>query len=92
MLFTLKFNQTNQLIPVQFASSTESIKLGFENLQIVNVREDVEHYKGSYDITPLITAQIMPTSNKFMDDDVRIEMIPTRELDNEAGGVTFIVG
>lgn len=34
----------------------------------------------------------LPTRSKTMRDDVRIDMIPTREIPNAAGGVTFIVG
>lgn len=50
------------------------------------------YYDGAYDVTPLITAQRLATSRKLMRDDVRIDMIPTREINNDAGGVTFIVG
>lgn len=52
----------------------------------------VDYYEGDYDVTPLITAQTLPTRSKTMRDDVRIDMIPTREIPNAAGGVTFVVG
>lgn len=51
-----------------------------------------ENYTGSYDITPLITAQRLPTANKHMTNDVLVRMIPTSEVQNSAGGVTFIIG
>jgi hypothetical protein len=51
-----------------------------------------EYYNGSYDITPLITAQTMAVKEKTMRDDVLIRMIPTREVLNAAGGVSFIIG
>lgn len=51
-----------------------------------------EDYTGEYDVTPLITAQTLHTKDKHMNDNVRVDMIPTRELENAAGGVTFIVG
>ena len=53
---------------------------------------DIEHYAGEYDVTPLVTAQVLATRDKLMDDNVRVNMIPTREESNAAGGVTFIVG
>lgn len=56
------------------------------------VHEEVEHYDGEYDVTPLITAQTLHTKDKMMDDNVRVDMIPTHEIPNAAGGVTFIVG
>lgn len=51
-----------------------------------------EHYKGSYQVTPLVTTQVLTTKEKLMDDNVTVYMIPTQEIQNDAGGVTFIVG
>lgn len=54
--------------------------------------DGIEHYTGDYDVTPLVTSQVLATRDKLMDDNVRVDMIPTREENNAAGGVTFIVG
>lgn len=59
---------------------------------VVVEKGNADYYDGAYDVTPLITAQRLPTRSKTMRDDVRINMIPTREIPNAAGGVTFIVG
>lgn len=59
---------------------------------VVVEKGNADYYDGAYNVTPLITAQRLPTRSKTMRDDVRIEMIPTREIPNAAGGVTFIVG
>lgn len=59
---------------------------------VVVEKGNADYYDGTYDVTPLITAQTLPTRSKTMRDDVRIDMIPTREIPNAAGGVTFIVG
>lgn len=56
------------------------------------VEPTYEDYTGSYDITPLITAQRLPTANKHMTSDVLVRMIPTSEVQNSAGGVTFTIG
>lgn len=61
-------------------------------VEVAAPTDDIEHYDGAYDVTPLITAQVLPTRDKLMDDNVRVDMIPTREENNAAGGVTFIVG
>lgn len=61
-------------------------------VKVVAPTDAIEHYDGAYDVTPLITAQVLPTRDKLMDDNVRVDMIPTREENNAAGGVTFIVG
>lgn len=59
---------------------------------VVVEKGNADYYDGTYDVMPLITAQRLPTRSKTMRDDVRIDMIPTREIPNAAGGVTFIVG
>lgn len=51
-----------------------------------------DHYSGPYEVTPLVTTQVLTTKEKLMDDNVTVYMIPTQEIKNDAGGVTFIVG
>lgn len=71
------------------------IRVGFCGVRIVPVPTaglDIEHYAGAYDVMPLVTAQVLATRDRLMDDNVRVNMIPTREESNAAGGVTFIVG
>lgn len=58
---------------------------------VVVEKGNADYYDGAYDVTPP-AAQRLPTRSKTMRDDVRIDMIPTREIPNAAGGVTFIVG
>ena len=84
------FKQTRQTLELDMAAGDQTLELTFDNFQRVHGAAD--YYDGAYDVTPLITAQRLPTRSKTMRDDVRIEMIPTREIPNAAGGVTFIVG
>ena len=51
-----------------------------------------DHYEGPYQVTPLVTTQVLTTKEKLMDDNVTIYMIPTKEEKNAAGGITFTVG
>lgn len=90
MRFSVKFNQIDKKIPVVFNSTKQVFTADFKGFQTVTVLP--ETYDGSYDVTPLITSQVLPTNKKYMIDDVRIDMIPTREVLNASGGVTFIVG
>lgn len=53
---------------------------------------EFDFYEGDYEVTPLITTQILGTSKKMMRDDLTIWMIPTKEEPNDAGGVTFTIG
>jgi hypothetical protein len=50
------------------------------------------YYEGEYVITPIFTDQVLETKQKSMSDDVTVEKITTLEVDNEAGGVTYIFG
>lgn len=84
------FKQTRQALELDMAAGDQTLELTFDNFQRVDGTAD--YYDGTYDVTPLITAQRLPTRSKTMRDDVRIDMIPTREIPNAAGGVTFIVG
>ncbi len=84
------FKQTRQTLELDMAAGDQTLELTFDNFQRVDGAAD--YYDGAYDVTLLITAQRLPTRSKTMRDDVRIEMIPTREIPNAAGGVTFIVG
>ena len=84
------FKQTRQTLELDMAAGDQTLELTFDNFQRVDGAAD--YYDGAYDVTPLITAQRLPTRSKTMRDYVRIEMIPTREIPNAAGGATFIVG
>ena len=50
------------------------------------------YYEGEYVITPKFTEQVLETKQRSMSDDVTVEKITTLEVDNEAGGVTYIFG
>ena len=48
-------------------------------------------YAGPYDITPLFSAQTLPTAKRLMQQDVIIEKIPQYEVSNDYG-TTLILG
>nr|DAZ74436.1 MAG TPA: hypothetical protein [Caudoviricetes sp.] len=48
-------------------------------------------YAGPYDITPLLSAQTLPTAKRLMQQDVIIEKIPQYEVSNDYG-TTLILG
>ena len=49
-------------------------------------------YSGPYDITPLFTAQVLPTAKKLMQKDVTIRKIPQYEVSNDSNGYTLSIG
>ena len=48
-------------------------------------------YAGPYDITPLLSAQTLPTAKRLLQQDVIIEKIPQYEVSNDYG-TTLILG
>lgn len=49
-------------------------------------------YKGAYEAIPKISEQNFPTEGKTMTKDFKVKGIPSYEVDNLQGGVTFIIG
>lgn len=47
-------------------------------------------YAGPYDITPLLSAQTLPTAKRLMQQDVIIEKIPQYEVSNDYGTTLFL--
>lgn len=87
------FAQSQKCLDVAINASTQAMDIVFAHYQDSGGNPGkTDYYDGDYDVTPLITAQTLPTRSKTMRDDVRIDMIPTREIPNAAGGVTFVVG
>ena len=80
-------NRPMQCISVSNASPQEiSIQ---SNMQVVI---GGEVYSGSYDITPKVEAQTLPTRDKVMVDDITIQAIPYYETGNAQGGNTVYIG
>lgn len=93
MSFTVSFSANDGTFYPEYSEERTSFASSFNSEVAVSGGTPLyEDYTGDYDVTPLITAQTLYTRDKHMNDDVRIDMIPTRELQNAAGGVTFIVG
>lgn len=51
-------------IDVAFKQTHQTLELTFDNFQRVDGTAD--YYDGTYDVTPLITAQTLPTRSKTM--------------------------
>lgn len=51
-----------------------------------------EQYEGSYDVTPKVEGQTMPTKNKVLIDDMTVKAIPIFKVSNTSGGNTVYIG
>lgn len=59
----------------------------------VSISQDsAEAYEGSYTVSSSAAEQTLATANKKMTEDLQILPIPTFEVENQAGGKTFIIG
>lgn len=53
----------------------------------------IYYYEGPYDVVPMpYTAQILPTANLAMQEDVNVKEIPYYETSNQSGGITATIG
>ena len=53
----------------------------------------IYYYEGPYDVIPMpYTAQILPTANLAMSDNVNVQEIPYYEVSNPSGGMTATIG
>lgn len=53
---------------------------------------DTEEYEGSYEVTPKLEEQSLPTALKVMRNDIKIKEIPITKVSNTSGGNTVIIG
>ena len=51
-----------------------------------------QKYTGSYEVDPLKTAQVLPTKDKLMVDDLTVQGIYYYEVTNDTGGSTVTIG
>ena len=94
MNFTVTFNEQNTSFITTFEESKQNFDVIFSDVQIVEipVAEDVEIYKGVYNVTPKVESQTLDTANKFLQRNVEVFAIPFYETSNNAGGHTAYIG
>ncbi len=67
-------------------------------LSVPRGQSSLEVYDGDYEVNSFVadpsftTSRVLGTKTKYMKDNVTIYSVPTKELQNEAGGVTFVIG
>jgi hypothetical protein len=92
MHINVKFSATNQKIPVKFDEAEQKIPIRFRDLQeVTGEPPEVDIYEGSYEVTPKVDAQTIPTAQKFLTEDMRIKEIPYFVTSNPAGGDTVYI-
>ena len=92
-----KVEKQTKAVTVNENGTVEIVPDGNKLLEKVTVTTDViggdtEEYKGSYEVTPKLEAQTLPTALKVMRNDVEIKEIPITSVSNSSGGNTVIIG
>lgn len=86
-------------IQVELTDKDFSFDLGFSGESSFNISfsesfspSGVTPYTGSYEAIPRVTAQSLPTQDRWLDRDVVIQAIPYHEVENKERGTTAIIG
>ena len=48
-------------------------------------------YEGSYDVTPRLVEQVLPTNGRSMNDDVTVREVPIERVSNPSNGKTVVI-
>ena len=48
-------------------------------------------YEGSYDVTPRLVEQVLPTNGRSMNDDVTVREVPVERVSNPSNGKTVVI-
>lgn len=80
------------LMKVQFQDNSIGFDVSFDSLQTVTGTGEVETYTGAYEITPRVDAQTLPTAQKFLTDDMKVNGIPYFVTSNTSEGETAYIG
>lgn len=84
------FSKTQTQLKADFANA-KRFDATFKDYQQVTVYKDADPYTGSYEVTPKVEAQTMPTAQKLMTQDVTIKAIPIYNVSNNSGGSTVYI-
>ena len=70
------------------------LTVDFSVVDIVAIQDYIKHhtYNGTYDVKSSFDDNVLPTKDKFMNDDVTIHKIEQYETSNESGGYTLYIG
>lgn len=79
--------QISQCVDLSGTIQPESELSGY-----VSMPETLEPYLGKYEYTPRVTEQTLPTKDKRMTEDLRINAIPFFDVSNPTGGKTIYIG
>lgn len=91
MNLRVSFSETQQSFNAGLFENDHTFTANLGEVQKVTEYVGGEKYEGSYDITPKVEAQTLPTKEKVLLDDMRIRAIPFFSVSNTSGGSTVYI-
>ncbi len=91
MHLNVSFNQKSMRLDADFAQSFQKLEVDFSGLQRITEYKDVDPYTGSYEVSPKVDAQTLPTAQKMMAEDLTVKAIPVFDVSNNSGGRTVYI-
>ena len=91
MRFKVNFSESNRDFKIKISESIQDFKTSFGELQLVKVYVG-DPYDGTYEVTPKIIGQVLPTKEKILHQDLLINAIPYAETTNTSNGITVTIG
>ena len=79
-------------LQIKFRESDQRFKLRFGEIHTVTKVIGGQRYEGEYSVIPKVESQTIPTKNKVLTDDMKIESIPFFKVSNNSGGNTVYIG
>ena len=86
-------------IQVELSENNFSFDLGLAEEKIFDIHfsesftpTGIPPYSGSYEAIPRVTAQSLPTQDRWLNRDVVVQAIPYHEVENTERGTTAIIG
>lgn len=101
MIIDVQFEEMDASFVTLFEEMDASFEASFETNDLIfsavfgefiKVYDDVPLYDGEYEVTPRVNEQTLPTAQRFLARDVKIEKIPYFEVSNSSGGKTVSIG
>lgn len=92
MRLAVSFSEIDRGFNVNFSEINRTFDPSIWEAVVVKIVNDVDPYEGSYEVTPKVTAQTIPTAQKFLTEDMRINSIPYHDVKNTSGGNTIFIG
>lgn len=88
----IEVRYSGQVVKVRSQRSTVNVRAPSYSVNVVSglLGEGIP-YEGSYEVTPDVDGEVLPTRAKTMRDDLTINPIPYAETSNPAGGFTVSI-